>query len=116
VFVEIFKTMKRTSGQGIILLLPPWLPENIWEEFLKHRRRISKPLTDYGQCLAIQELDKLREAGQDPVAVVNQTILLGWAGLFAIDERKNGNGRKENSTESVLRRLHESDAGELPPN
>ncbi len=39
------------------------------------------------QKLAIDELEKLKSQGHDPVACINQSILNGWKGIFPV---KNG--------------------------
>lgn len=58
--------------------------EELWQEFLRHRRTIKKPMTDYAQYLALRRLWRLRREGNDPVAVVQQSIEQGWQGLFAV--------------------------------
>ena len=70
------------------LVLPDWLPEATWNEFVAHRKAIKKPMTNLAESKTIKELDRLRAAGNDPVAVIEQSILRGWAGVF--DVRRTG--------------------------
>lgn len=63
--------------------LPVWLDSPTWQDFVEFRKKIKAPLTDKAAKLAINELEKLRAQGHDPVAVVNQSILNNWKGLFA---------------------------------
>lgn len=68
-------------------LLPSWIPENVFKEYLKMRKSIGKPLsTDYAIELAINKLEELREQGQDITAVLNQSILNSWQGLFTVKQ------------------------------
>jgi len=48
------------------------------------RRSIKKPMSDYAKKLAIGELSKLRDAGNDPAEVLNQSTLNSWQGLFEV--------------------------------
>jgi hypothetical protein len=66
------------------LLLPDWLPEEEWGHYALMRKKIRKPLTDYAIELAIRKLDELRHQGHDPAAVLNQSVLNNWTGLFPL--------------------------------
>ena len=48
------------------------------------RAAIKKPLTEYGKGLAFGKLEKLKAAGNDPNAVLDQSILNAWQGLFPL--------------------------------
>ncbi len=65
---------------------PMWLPIEAWQEYLKMRKKIKSPLTEYGEKLAIKRLEVLRESGQDPQAVIEQSILFSWRGLFPVKD------------------------------
>lgn len=64
--------------------LPDWLPADCWTAFVEMRKAIKKPLTPGGIPLAMQKLDTLRAAGNDPRAVLEQSTLNSWQGLFEI--------------------------------
>jgi len=69
---------------------PEWLPPDAWQGYVDMRKKIRKPLTDRAIALAISTLDKLRAEGYEPGAVLDQSVLNGWQGLFAIrEERRN---------------------------
>lgn len=72
--------------------LPEWLPAKAWSDFVEHRKAIKKPMTEYTQGQTIKLLDKLRAEGNDPAAVIDQSILNGWRGLFAIKSNTHGRG------------------------
>ena len=55
--------------------------------FVESRRAIRKPITAHGLDLALRDLDRL--GGTDEAlktAIVNQSVLNGWQGLFALKE------------------------------
>lgn len=62
-------------------LVPVDVEKNIWLEFVKMRARIKAPLTAYAAQLIGSELDKI---GGDKNAVLNQSIMSGWKGVFPI--------------------------------
>jgi hypothetical protein len=67
--------------------LPEWLPTDQWEAYLDMRQRIRKPATAYAQTMAIAKLRELREQGEHPAAVLGQSIMNSWQGIFPL---KNG--------------------------
>lgn len=70
--------------------LPPWLDEKLWEDFKTFRKTSRRRLTARAEELAVAKLSQLRAAGQDPRAVIEQSILNGWQGLFPL--KANGAG------------------------
>jgi uncharacterized protein YdaU (DUF1376 family) len=64
--------------------LPDWLPADPWARFLEARIAMKARATPHGQALLIAELDKLRQQGHDPTAVLDQSIARSWRGLFPI--------------------------------
>ena len=63
---------------------PLYLDMEVWKEFLKMRKAIKKPLTPYGEKLALRRLDGLKDAGEDPTAVIEQSIMMCYQGLFPV--------------------------------
>jgi hypothetical protein len=67
------------------ITLPEWVPLDAWAGYVDMRKKIKKPLaTDRAVTLAINTLDKLREQGQDVAAVLDQSTMNSWQGLFAV--------------------------------
>lgn len=62
--------------------IPDWLDEEPWSEYVKMRKKIKKPLTDYAIKLAIQKLEKFKDCGFNPSDVLNQSIFNSHQGLF----------------------------------
>lgn len=65
-------------------MTPDWLPQEAWAEYLAMRKKIKRPLTPYGEKLAIRKLEQMRVEGQDITAVLEQSIFGSWQGLFPV--------------------------------
>ncbi|WP_198045311.1 hypothetical protein [Cupriavidus taiwanensis] len=88
--------------------IPDWLPLDAWEAFDAHRRngKAKKDWTDHAISLAIKELGKLRDAGNDPRAVIEQSILRGYTGLFEV---KQGGGAPKGAARPSAKKLDNAD-------
>lgn len=51
------------------------------------RKRIKKPMTPRAMDLAVAKLADLMRAGSDPKAVLDQSTMNSWQGLFEIKAR-----------------------------
>jgi hypothetical protein len=69
--------------------LPAWLPESTWKDFVAFRRS-KKGWTPKAALLCLRELSRLRDAGNDPVAVLEQSIANAWSGLFPVKTQRRG--------------------------
>jgi uncharacterized protein YdaU (DUF1376 family) len=67
--------------------IPAWIPIDSWLGFVAMRQRIKKPLTGHGTKLIIGKLDRLRASGQDPGAVLDESTMNSWAGVFALRDQ-----------------------------
>lgn len=97
--------------------VPDWVPVVSWRAFVQHRKDIRKPLTANAAELAIAELEKLKAQGHEPAAVINQSIVSRWAGLFPLKGASHakptgtGNaGRSLSAPERVAAAIAERDA------
>lgn len=59
------------------------LPASLWAEFVAHRKQIGKPLTDLATERMVAKLVKLKAAGVDVQAAVDDSIRNGWQDVFA---------------------------------
>lgn len=71
-------------------MLPDWIPSDAWAGYQEMRKKIKKPMTDRAVSLAIGTLEKLRAEGNDPGAVLDQSTLNSWQGLFPIRVERRG--------------------------
>jgi hypothetical protein len=70
-------------------VLADWIPTDVWEAYLEMRRRIRKPMTGYAMKLAVKRLEKLKAAGEEARAVLEQSIMNSWQGLFPVKDRQS---------------------------
>jgi hypothetical protein len=71
--------------------LPNWIPPDAWAGYVEMRVSIKKPLkTERAINLAINTLERLQAEGNDPGAVLDQSTLNGWQGLFAVRVERRG--------------------------
>jgi hypothetical protein len=68
--------------------IPEWLPRDAWREFVGHRKDKKNPLTERAARANLNKLVELHSNGEDPRAVIDQTIAAGWTGLFELKTGK----------------------------
>jgi hypothetical protein len=92
--------------------IPDWIPTESWLGFVEMRTTIKKPLTPRAVELAIAQLGKLRDAGYPPGAVLDQSVMNGWLGLFPLKDgwKVKTQTRGEKSVEAGLRVIAEMEA------
>ncbi|HDI3034506.1 helix-turn-helix domain-containing protein [Cronobacter dublinensis] len=74
----------RMKFEPMTLELPDWLPASLWEEWVRFRRDLRKPIkTLQGAYVAIRELDKFRQQGFTPDEVIHHSIAREYQGLYA---------------------------------
>lgn len=68
------------------LELPSWLPKTEWGEFVAMRKAKGKraPFTDAAARGVIDAVGRLRDVGNDPAAVLRQSVVNGWSGVFEL--------------------------------
>ena len=83
-------------------------------EFVKFRKLIKKPMTNKALELIIAKLNKLGQSDRERVAIINQSIERGWAGVFSLkDEEPQSKGyqvdprKLYNMPESYLKEIPE---------
>lgn len=68
--------------------LPEWLPAQAWADWIAYRQAGKAKFTAHAAQLALIELGKLRDAGHDPQAVIEQSIYRGWSGFFPLKAQR----------------------------
>jgi hypothetical protein len=92
--VEVKNSPHKPPRGQVDFVLPDWIDGNDWADYEEMRRKIRKPMTPRARTLAVRELDKLRKLGSPPSAVLQQSILRDYQGLFPVAEHKP-NGKPE---------------------
>jgi hypothetical protein len=67
--------------------IPDWLPIPEWRGFEAMRRKIKKPMTDRAAAMALRKLSELRDQGEDPAIVLDQSTLHCWQDLYPVREK-----------------------------
>lgn len=102
------------------IVLPDWLPSEIWDEFKQHRKQLKKPMSELAQKKSIKQLEKMMSEGQDIVEVIEASIANGWQGLFNIksqgeshgkDNKQYGQNGKFDSTQWLIDRIKSRESG-----
>jgi uncharacterized protein YdaU (DUF1376 family) len=73
---------KKTSA----IALPSWVPEDAWKAWLEVRPKVKAPNTPRALALALRDLERLRDSGNDPRAVLEAATVKGWRGLFPVKQ------------------------------
>lgn len=63
-------------------VIPDWMPADAWANFVAHRARLRKPMTDRARELLIGKLEDLRHRGHDPATLIDTAIERGWQTVF----------------------------------
>lgn len=52
--------------------------------FAEHRKKLKKPMTDRAKELMLSRLSKMASTEQEQIAILNQSIMNGWQGVFPL--------------------------------
>jgi hypothetical protein len=74
--------------------------------FIEFRKGIKSPMTDHAIDLLIKELNKLSSDGQTQIAILNQSIMRGWKGVFALKEDNAPQQHKQNKFNQFPQRTY----------
>jgi hypothetical protein len=65
-------------------MIPSWIPEDAWAGYAEMRKKIKKPMTERAIRLVINSLQRMKDAGQDVGAVLDQSTMNSWQGVFEV--------------------------------
>ena len=70
--------------------LPAFIDQEAWDGFCEMRKAKgkSRPFTLRAAKMVLVELYKLREAGHDPNACLDQSTYHGWSDVYALKEKQ----------------------------
>lgn len=80
--------------------IPPYIPPQLWKEFIIHRKMLRKPLTEKAKSLVINKIKKLKEKGNNPVELLEAAIEKGWLTVYP---PKNGNKPQPKTFQQIAR-------------
>jgi hypothetical protein len=99
---ETEKRHKPSTGVEAVLKLPPYISQNLWNDFVEMRTRCRSKPTRRASEILLRKLEGLRAEGEDITAVLEQSIANSWKGVFPV-HKNNGNGRREGPHEQLER-------------
>lgn len=79
---------KRAGKAAAGVEVPDWVPAEAWGAFLEMRRANRKAPTARAAALLIAQLDRWRGEGHDPAAILNQSTMNNWTGLYEPKDNK----------------------------
>jgi len=93
--------LERATPGGIAGLIP--LP--LWRDFVEVRKQKHKPTTDAAVLVITRKLLEFQSAGDDPITVVEQSVVNHWADIFPLKKENvaNGTGYRRISKEEQRR-------------
>ena len=87
------KTKRNTKEKDLAVILDSYTENaeliEALEGFVEMRKKAKAPLTERAIKLALKELDKLAGTDEKKIAVVNQSVVNGWKGVYPL---KKGGG------------------------
>ena len=78
--------------------------------FAEHRKKLKKPMTDRAKELLLSKLSKMASTEQEQIAILNQSIVNGWQGVFSLGgERKQKQAKQSaaDMADDVIRMMGE---------
>lgn len=82
----------KNKEEHIAISIPEWIKKETWDSFIEMRKSISAKPTPKAIILLISKLERLRNEGNDPQKVLEQSIMNNYKGVFPLKEGGNGNG------------------------
>lgn len=89
--MPISQTIEK-EAPAVPCVLPEWVSEQVWADYLDMRKKKRAKPTYRAMELVIGELGKLKEAGNDPNAILRQSIMNNWTGVFPLRDKGSNNG------------------------
>lgn len=102
------KEEKKERNSIPTLTLPFSSPEFLeaWRSFLEMRKGKRVPNTDRALALALKELSRLSPFEDGQIAILNQSTMRGWTGVFPVKEEKRSAAQE---FADIARRLGEGE-------
>jgi hypothetical protein len=78
--------------------LPDWVPLESWNDFLEMRKGLRAVPTEKAKALLVGKLKILKDSGEDPKAVLEQSVERSWKGVFPVRDQIRGGRHAANQT------------------
>ena len=87
--------VKETKVNNNGFVLPEFIKQDIWDAFVEMRIKQKANPTQRAKELLVKDLEKVKNKGDDPNLVLEQSIKNGWKGLFPLKDGNHKTGGKE---------------------
>ena len=89
---EEIKIKSNTEAKASSAFAPPdWVPVESWADFVKVRKAMrGVPFTEAAAKGVVAELDKLRDAGHNPVDMLQNAVTNGWRTVYPPKSAQHG--------------------------
>lgn len=94
-------------------MIPAFIDPEAWEGFCDMRKACRKPLTPRAEKMILTELCKLKAAGHDPNAALDQSTTHCWADVYVPQDKPIA--RAAGDSDNVRRELDAIDARATKP-
>jgi hypothetical protein len=92
----------------IDFVLPEWIPENDWNDWLAIRKAKRAPTTIGAMNRAVKNLERLRAEGHAPADVLQQSTLNAWTDVYPIKQPyANTNGKSNGAAPTAAKPTNE---------
>lgn len=88
------ETKRKEIKNNTVTYVPDEELNRALNDFAVYRKGIKKPLTDRAMELLIEKLSSLSADPKDQIAILNQSIMNGWQGVFPLKEKQKASGGK----------------------
>ena len=68
-----------------------------WKNYKNMRKKIKKPMTEYAEELIIKKLNKLSDNENIQIAILNQSIMNSWQGIYPLKGDQIGRSNQNNN-------------------
>ena len=100
------KTKRNTKEKDLAVILDSYTENaeliEALEGFVEMRKKAKAPLTEHALALLLKKLDGMGNTDEEKAAIVNQSVMNSWKGLFPLKQevRQHGTSR-DNSREAL---------------
>ena len=101
---QVFKPPKKKEEQ--LPEIPDWIPKDSWQAFLDNRRHLRSPMSPRAAAMMIKQLEYFKASGQDPGAVLDQSVANGWKGVFELKRTRGSNGTNRHNRGGANERVY----------
>lgn len=117
------KTKRNTKEKDLAVILDSYTENaeliEALEGFVEMRKKIKAPLTEHALSLLLKKLDGMGNTDEEKAAIVNQSVMNSWKGLFPLKQEVRQSGAHISHSKDALDERYpdfaEADRNYIPP-